>query len=44
MEQPAPKKQKVVEEEKKVPPQIKTLTTAQYMEQDVVMKECDSGK
>jgi hypothetical protein len=39
-----------VEEEKKVPlgtnvpPQTKTLTTAQYMVQDVVMEQCDSGK
>jgi len=43
IEQPAPKKQRVVEEEK-VPPQTKTLTTAQYLELDVVMKQCDSGK
>ncbi|MFM7728421.1 MAG: hypothetical protein ACKO7B_17115 [Flavobacteriales bacterium] len=44
MEQLAPKKHKIVEEEKKVLPHTKTMTTAQYMEHDVVMKECDSGK
>jgi len=41
IQQPAPKKQRPVEEEK-VPPQL--MTAAQYLDLDVVMSECDSGK